>query len=165
MSGGSEAGRPTVVDKERRQRLLADLLAEADLASQEEVIAGLAERGVRTTQATVSRDLKELRAVKVRAEDGRLVYRLATDVVTGEDHDRLVEVLATFVTSVEASRGLVVLRTPPAGAGPVASAIDLGDIPGALATIAGDDTVLVVAAEGTDADGLARRLASIADLA
>ncbi|MFP5310044.1 MAG: arginine repressor [Actinomycetes bacterium] len=141
------------VDKRERQQVLRDLLDRAVLTSQAEVRRALAGEGIETTQATVSRDLDELGAVKVRGADGRLAYRL--DVGTGAGRVRLETTLQQFVTGVTSSGNLVVLRTPPACANPVASAIDLAGLDDVIATVAGDDTVLVVAAEGVPGHALA----------
>lgn len=135
------------IDRADRLELLREVLVARDLGSQAAVAAALAERGVECTQATVSRDLDELGAVKVRGADGRLAYRLRAEVSTG-DLGEMQAVVRQFVTGVTTSANLAVLRTPPACAHPVASAIDLADLPDVIATVAGDDTVLVVAAEG-----------------
>jgi transcriptional regulator of arginine metabolism len=145
------------VDKLDRQQLLRRLLSERDLRSQAEVREVLADNGVDAHQATVSRDLDELGAVKVRGAGGELVYRLTSEPGPGRGRSRLDEVLRQFVTSVRSSGNLAVLRTPPACANPVASAIDLAELPGVLATVSGDDTVLVVAEEGIPGEELATR--------
>ncbi len=144
------------VDKAERQRLLVDLLRHHDVRSQDEARELLARDGIATTQATVSRDLDEIGAVKVRGSDGTLVYRLQTESRQGT-LEQLVAVLRQFVLRVDASGGLTVLRTPPAAAGPVASAIDQAGVDGVLATVAGDDTVIVVAEEGIAGAELAAR--------
>ena len=146
-----------VVDKHERQQLLRRLLGERDLRSQAEVRQVLADNGVDAHQATVSRDLDELGAVKVRGAGGDLVYRLTAQPGPGRARTALDDVLQQFVTSVRSSGNLAVLRTPPACANPVASAIDLAELPGVLATVSGDDTVLVVAEEGIPGEELARR--------
>lgn len=150
--------------KAQRQRALVSLLHDRDVHSQEEALALLGERGIATTQATVSRDLDEIGAVKVRGANGELVYRLSAEPVPATARERLAEVVRQFVVEVAFSGNLVVLRTPPAGAGPVASAIDHAEVPGALATVAGDDTVVVVAAEGVHGRDLAERFRQLAEL-
>lgn len=150
-------------DKERRQSLLRRLLADHELRSQQEVCEALAEHGVQTTQATVSRDLGELGAVKVRGVDGDLVYRVTADPGPAAARDRLDGTLRRYVTSVGSSGNLAVVRTPPACAQPVASAIDLAELEEVIATVAGDDTVLVVAADGVDGAEVADRLRRRAD--
>ncbi len=138
-----------MADKEHRQQRLRQLLTDRHLRSQAEVVAALAKDGIEVHEATISRDLGEVGAVKVRAADGTLVYRLAADPGPSTARQRLDETLQRFVTSVTSSGNLAVLRTPPACAHPVASAIDLAELERVVATIAGDDTVLIVAEEGT----------------
>jgi len=145
-------------EKDARQALLRRLLADnAAPSSQKDMQLLLAEHGVQTTQATISRDLDEIGAVKIRGPNGAHVYRLAPDPGPGAARTRLDAILSQFVTGIEASGNLVALRTPPAGANPVASVIDLSELPGVMATVAGDDTVLVVASEGISGADLADR--------
>ncbi|MBY5163797.1 arginine repressor [Salsipaludibacter albus] len=145
------------VDKVQRQRVLRDLLATRALQSQADVVDALAAEGIACNQATVSRDLDDLKAVKVRGVDGSQSYRVRADLVDSGWAD-VEATIRQFVVDITASGNLVVLRTPPACAHPVASAIDLGGVDGAIATIAGDDTVLVVAAEGLAGADLAQRI-------
>ena len=151
--------------KERRQQRLRQLLTDLDLHSQAEVVAALAAAGIVVHEATVSRDLGEVGAVKVRGADGTLVYRLAADPGPSSARQRLDDLLERFVTYVTASGNLAVLRTPPACAHPVASAIDLAELDHIIATVSGDDTVLVVAEEGTTGAALAAALRERAGLA
>ncbi|MEX0591853.1 MAG: hypothetical protein WD358_05320 [Nitriliruptoraceae bacterium] len=150
-----------MADKRRRQHLLRQLVEERPLTSQSEVVAALAEHGVAVHEATVSRDLAEMGAIKTRGGDGVSRYRFATETPTATGRERLDDTLHQFVTKVTASGNLAILRTPPACAHPVASVLDLADLDDVAATVAGDDTVLVVAREGlsgrTLADDLARR--------
>ncbi len=145
-------------DKATRQQRLRQLLTDRDLHSQAEVARALAEVGLAVHEATVSRDLGEVGAVKVRGADGSLVYRLAADPGPSSARTRLDETLQRFVTAVTSSANLAVLRTPPACAHPVASAIDLAELDGVIATVSGDDTVLVVAEEGRTGAELAAGL-------
>ena len=145
-----------------RQRLLRRLLAERDLRSQAEVRDALAAEGVETHQTTVGRDLDELGAVKVRGADGTPVYRLGAAPGPASARQRLDDTLRRFVVAIDASGNLAVLRTPPACAHPVASAIDLAELPAVLATVSGDDTVLVVAVEGVTGADLAAALRTMA---
>jgi transcriptional regulator of arginine metabolism len=145
------------VTRSARLEVLRRLLGEQDLASQGEVRAALASAGIDTHQTTVSRDLDELGAVRVRGGDGRQVYRLAVDPGPSRARGRVDEVVRQFVVSVRSSGNLAVLRTPPACAHPVASAVDLAELDGIIATVAGDDTVLVVAATARGGADLATR--------
>jgi transcriptional regulator of arginine metabolism len=129
------------VPKRARQELVRQLVARYEVSSQAELVALLAEKGVHATQATVSRDLDELGIGKLRGADGRVAYALPEP--TG-----LSQILRQFVVAIDASGNLAVVRTPPGVAAAVASAIDQADVPGVLATVQGDDTLLVVAVEG-----------------
>ena len=147
-----------MTDKARRHQLLRRLVTELDLHSQVEVADALRANGIEVHEATVSRDLGEVGAVKVRGTDGALVYRLAADPGPSSARERLDETLRRFVTHVQSSGNLAVVRTPPACAHPVASAVDLAELEGVIATVSGDDTVLVVAEEGLTGAELADRL-------
>ncbi len=155
---------PRPLGKAERQRLLVGLLHDHEVRSQDQARQLLAHYGIETTQATVSRDLDEIGAVKVRAADGTLTYRLTADPGPATARERLTRVVRQFVVRVDCSGNLAVLRTPPAGAGPVASAIDQAELPGVLATIAGDDTVAVIAEEGIPGRELADRFRRLAEL-
>ncbi|MFP4635508.1 MAG: arginine repressor, partial [Nitriliruptoraceae bacterium] len=132
-----------MTDKTRRHQLLRQLVTERDLHSQVEVADALAAAGVEVHEATVSRDLGEVGAIKVRGADGALVYRLASDPGPSSARERLEETLRRYVTQVRASGNLAVVRTPPACAHPVASAVDLAELDGVITTVSGDDTVLI----------------------
>ncbi len=153
-----------MTDKPQRHQLLRQLVTDLDLRSQVEVADALRAAGVEVHEATISRDLGEVGAVKVRGADGSLVYRLTADPGPSSARERLDETLQRFVTQVLASGNLAVLRTPPACAHPVASAIDLAELDGVIATVSGDDTVLVVAEEGLAGSDLAAGLRDRAGL-
>jgi transcriptional regulator of arginine metabolism len=142
--------------KALRQRLIADLLRSRKISSQSALAAALAADGHRVTQATLSRDLEELGAVRVREGSGRPIYRIPEEPT--DSHEHLRHMLQTFVTEVTPARHMVVVRTPPGCAQAVARALDTARVDGALATIAGDDTILVVCAEGATARGLVATL-------
>ena len=144
-------------DRADRLRVLRRLVSRSDLASHGEVVEALAAHGFDVTQATVSRDLSTIGAVKVRQADGSHAYRTGL-AEEGGARDALDGTLRQFVTDVLSSGNLAVLRTPPACAHPVASAIDLAALPQVIATVAGDDTVIVVAAEGLTGEQVADHL-------
>jgi transcriptional regulator of arginine metabolism len=155
----------TRLAKHQRQHRIARLLEQRPIASQTQLVELLAADGVVATQATVSRDLEELGAIKVRASAGDSIYaipELPKDQRTPEDHLR--RVLSDWVVEVAHSANLVVLRTPPGSAHVVGSAIDRGMVDGVLGTVAGDDTILVVAEEKVGGARVARRLSGLAGL-
>ncbi|MBN9633777.1 MAG: arginine repressor [Actinobacteria bacterium] len=135
-----------------RQSRIVALLSSNPVRSQTELAALLAEEGIDVTQATLSRDLEELGAVKLRGADGGTgVYVVPEDGspvkgVTGGT-ERLSRLLGELLVSTDASANLAVLRTPPGAAQYLASAIDRAALPYVVGTIAGDDTLLVVARE------------------
>ncbi len=136
--------------KAQRQHKISRILSEEAVSSQTYLVELLGEAGLSATQATVSRDLEELGAIKVRAPGGATVYaipELPTDQLAPEDHLR--RVLGEWLVDVERSGDLVVLRTPPGSAHVVASALDRASVPKLVGTVAGDDTLLAIAAEGT----------------
>jgi transcriptional regulator of arginine metabolism len=141
----------------RRQKALADIVRAEPLASQEEVTARLAERGFQVNQATVSRDLDQLGAVKVK-RGGVLSYALPDQIGDSDwAADRLQHILAEWVRSVEAAGNLVVLKTPPGSAHLVAHAIDQARLPEVAGTIAGDDTLFLALRDGSPASAAADR--------
>jgi transcriptional regulator of arginine metabolism len=151
--------------KTQRQHRVARLLEAHAVSSQAQLVSLLAEEGVDATQTTVSRDLEEIGALKVRMPGGDTVYALAelpVRQVAPQDHLR--RVLGEWVVEVASSANLVVLRTPPGSAHVVASALDRSGFEGVLGTVAGDDTVLVVAAEEAGGSELARRIGGLAGI-
>jgi transcriptional regulator of arginine metabolism len=149
--------------KTQRQHRVSQLLEKEEVTSQAELVNLLAQQGVEATQVTVSRDLVELGAVKVRKPGGALVYALpegSQDRPAPELHLR--RVLGAWVADVASSANLVVVRTPPGCAHVVASALDRAGMAEVLGTVAGDDTVLVIAAERVKGATLARKLAGMA---
>jgi transcriptional regulator of arginine metabolism len=156
---------PTRLAKHQRQHRIARLLEQKAVTSQAQLVDLLAADGVLATQATVSRDLDELGAVRVRAGRGELVYaipELPKEQRAPEDH--LKRVLGEWVVEVAHSANLVVLRTPPGSAHVVGSALDRAALPNILGTVAGDDTLLVVAAERIGGAKVARQLSELAGL-
>lgn len=151
--------------KTQRQHRITRLLESRAVSSQVQLVGLLAEEGIDATQTTVSRDLDELGALKVRVPGGETVYalpELPVHQVAPEDHLR--RVLGEWVAEVDHSGNLVVLRTPPGSAHVVGSALDRSRFPGVIGTVAGDDTVLVVAAEDVGGAELAGRLAGVAGM-
>jgi transcriptional regulator of arginine metabolism len=151
--------------KPQRQHRVARLLSDHAVTSQGQLVDLLAADGVTATQATVSRDLEDLGAIKVRVGGGETVYaipELPTEQRAPEDHLR--RVFSEWVVEVAHSANLVVLRTPPGSAHVVGSALDRSGLPGVLGTVAGDDTLIVVVAESVGGATMAGRLTEMAGL-
>lgn len=150
-----------------RQARIRRLMEGQAVTSQTQLVALLAQSGVEVTQATLSRDLEELGAVKMRGSDGAP----ASYVLPPENAPlrpaqtapaRLTRLLADLLTSAGGSANLAVLRTPPGAAQFLASALDKVGLPDVLGTIAGDDTLLVVSREPDGGPALADRLTALA---
>jgi transcriptional regulator of arginine metabolism len=142
---------PEVTRAGRQARIVA-VLSSAAVRSQSELAALLADEGIEVTQATLSRDLEELGAVKLRGADGGVgVYVVPEDgsPVRGVSGGtgRLSRLLSELLVATDASGNLAVLRTPPGAADYLASAIDRAALPYIVGTIAGDDTIFVAARE------------------
>ncbi len=134
--------------RRNRQNAILDLVRERALSTQAEVAAALKEVGYDVVQTTVSRDIAELGLVKVRAPSGRLVY--ASPGTTDTDRLRaLAAATRRYAIGMEAAGSLVVVTTPSGYANALAQAIDESGHPGIAGTLAGDNTILVVARDGT----------------
>jgi transcriptional regulator of arginine metabolism len=150
--------------KVQRQQTIMRLIAQREVTNQPQLVALLGEEGITATQATVSRDLDDLGAVKVRVPGGATVY-----AVPEFEPDRLApleqlrRVMGEWVAEVTRSGDLVVLRTPPGCAHVVGSALDRSALDTLMGTVAGDDTLLCVAAEG-HGTALASRLRELAGI-
>jgi transcriptional regulator of arginine metabolism len=145
------------VNKFERQGAILKLVGERQLSTQSDVVEALRDEGLEAVQATVSRDIAQLGLVKVRGEQGRLVYALPG----AGDLDRLSELAAAlrrWVVALEATGNLVVLRTPPGCANALARVIDDIAMPEVAGCIAGDDTIFLAAREGYTATELAEQL-------
>ncbi len=167
--------------KASRQAWVAATLADRPVRSQEELARLLAERGMPVTQATLSRDLEEIGAVRVRSADGSLVYALPGEpggpgsrpggVAGGgaggsepaASRPQLSRTASELLISAEASANMVVLRTPAGAAQFLASVLDHAAWPSILGTVAGDDTVLVIARDPAGGDALAAQLLALAE--
>ncbi|MDP3893066.1 arginine repressor [Nocardioides sp.] len=158
--------------KNARQRRIIELLEQHEVRSQTELADLLARHGVQATQATLSRDLVELDAVKIRTRSGALVYAVPaeggdrtpsrsreTEAAAG----RLARLCSELLVSAEASANLVILRTPPGAAQFLASAFDHAELGDVLGTIAGDDTVLVIGRDAAGGTALAQRFLALAN--
>jgi transcriptional regulator of arginine metabolism len=145
-----------------RQARIVAILSSSEVRSQSELAARLGGEGIEVTQATLSRDLEELGAVKLRGADGGTgVYIVPEDGspvrgVSGGT-ERMSRLLGDLLVSTDASGNLAVLRTPPGAAHYLASAIDRAALPQVVGTVAGDDTIFVIAREpmsGADLAGM-----------
>ncbi len=151
--------------KVQRQQNIVKLIANHPITSQPQLLDLLAGEGITATQATVSRDLDDLGAVKVRVAGGDTVYAIPEyEPARLAPQDHLRRVMGEWVAEVRSSANLVVLRTPPGCAHVVASALDRSSLAGLIGTVAGDDTLLCVADDEVGGPGLALVLSELAGL-
>jgi transcriptional regulator of arginine metabolism len=155
----------TKLGKTQRQHLVSKIIEAQAVPNQAALVDLLAAEGVVATQATVSRDLEDLGAIKVRMPGGDTAYAipaLPKEQRAPEDHLR--RVFGDWVVEVAHSDNLVVVRTPPGSAHVVASALDRSGQPGVLGTVAGDDTILVIVDAGFGGAAMAQTLSDLAGL-
>ncbi|HVE93183.1 MAG TPA: arginine repressor [Actinomycetota bacterium] len=146
-------------ERSRRRAVLMDLLEAGFAGTQDEIVKRMARKGFTVTQATVSRDLEDLGAVRQRVKD-KVVYALP--VRNGPPTGFGSRVLSELVRTAKSSGNLVVVKTFPGMAATVAAVVDSADVEGAMGTVAGDDTVLVIADEKTSGRTLASRITKLA---
>ncbi len=155
----------STLGKPQRQHRILRMLEDQPISSQAQLVQMLEAEGIVATQATVSRDLEDLGAVKVRIPGGAMAYAIpehTRERAPSDDH--LKRLMSEFVVEVSHSANLVVLRTPPGSAHVVASALDRAALASVLGTIAGDDTVVVVCNESVGGAVVASDLAGLVGL-
>ena len=142
--------------KNERQRLILSIISREVVETQDDLVRLLRAHGQNVTQATVSRDIKELRLAKVATVNGGYRYALPQLGASGEKDpaERVKKAFDEYVISLDYSQNLVVLQTLPGTAPAVAAAIDTLEINAVLATLAGDDTILVITKDENSANKL-----------
>lgn len=151
--------------KAQRQQALIRIIENSEVSSQTQLQKLLAKEGIKATQVTVSRDLEEVGAIKVRSASGDTVYAIASfEPARRATNEQLRRVMSEWVAEVSHSGAMVVLRTPPGCAHVVASALDRAAPAGLLGTVAGDDTIMCVATEKVGGRTLAAELRALAGL-
>ncbi len=143
--------------KSLRQGQIQELIRGGNIRTQEELAAALEARGIQTSQVTLSRDIRELGIVKT-AEGYREIDGLRGPA--GSERDTL-RVIEEFLRDVRVAQNVLVLKTDPGNASPLARAVDRAPWPEVVGTVAGDDTVLVVAQDAASAEALRARLGKI----
>ena len=156
----------SMLGKPQRQHRILRILEQQPVSSQAQMVQLLEGEGIVATQATVSRDLEELGAVKVRIPGGTMAYAIP-DYTRGErtsSDDHLKRLMSEFVLEVAHSANIIVLRTPPGSAHVVGSALDRAGLPDILGTVAGDDTLFLVVKDSVGGVAVAADLAALAGL-
>ncbi len=130
--------------KTQRQAKIMEIISNKNVETQEQLLAELLEAGFHSTQATISRDIKELRVVKELTSFGTYRYTTASDEVSNTFSSKLNAIFKECITSYDYAQNLIVLRTLPGLASAAASAIDAMNMSVVVGSIAGDDTVMIV---------------------
>lgn len=152
--------------KAQRQQMIVSLIEQHAIISQPQLVDLLARKGVSATQATVSRDLEDLGAIKVRVPGGEVVYAIPEFAPARlAPEDQLRRVMGEWVADIRSSGPMVVIRTPPGCAHVVASALDRSGLEGLLGTVAGDDTIFCIAEERLGGSRLAALLCDLSGIA
>ncbi|MHB1089083.1 MAG: arginine repressor [Acidimicrobiales bacterium] len=151
--------------KTQRQHRIGELIEREVISTAAQLVVRLQGEGISATQATVTRDLQELGTIKVRDEHGTRRIVVATAAKSSPAPlDHLRRMMGEWVVSVESSANLVVVRTPPGCAHVVASALDRSALDDVLGSVAGDDTILVIASEALGGSSLAKQFRALAGL-
>ena len=143
--------------KSARHSLILEIIEEKDIETQEELAEELKRRGVKVTQATVSRDIKELRLLKVLGDHGRYKYATVERAEKGVN-DRFIRILSESVISIDAVNNLIGIKTLTASASPACEAIDSMKWSEVLGTIAGENTVLIITRSEEAVESLTARI-------
>ena len=147
------------MDKSKRQQQLLEIVTKIEVNTQEELIKILEAQGLKVTQATISRDIKELGLIKTSGRSKK--YRYARVFDKHGDTNKLLELFKVAVISITCAQNLIVVKTLTGNASAVAATIDSQEIPEILGTLTGDDTVLVVSTDNNSAQQVATSLHSL----
>lgn len=148
-------------NKSNRLFTLQEIISESSLSTQKEILKKLRQKGIRITQATLSRDLKELRVSRMIDDSGRLIYGLSVSEDSKKAQAPEVLLLTESIRSLEFANDLALLKTLPGYASSVAVRIDQASPPEIAGTVAGDDTILVIPREGIPRGRVRARLSTI----
>jgi len=147
--------------KSKRQAQILELIRDREIETQNQMMEALAERGIHSTQATLSRDIKELRLVKKSSPNGGYCYALPSEDDNDERNIRLRNIFRECVISFDTAQNLVVIHTLPGLANAAASALDNMDIPELVGTIAGDDTAFLAMRDPQKAQDFCREIGAM----
>lgn len=147
--------------KPGRQSVILEIIKERDIETQGQLMLALAERGVKSTQATLSRDIKDLRLIKEQGPDGKYRYSQAETKDADASAEKLRRIFKDSLLSYDVAQNLLVIKTLPGLAHGACSAIDGMKIQGIVGTIAGDDTAFIAMRDNEAATGLYHELEEI----
>ena len=152
--------------KHKRHAKILELISAQEVCTQEELADKLKSSGFETTQATISRDIKELKLLKIpsKNKDGQSKYGLANNMSEDKTSAKFYNILRETVIDIKPAKNLLVVKTYSGMAHAAGAAIDAIDFPETLGTVAGDDTMLLIFAEDETAEIVARRLEKIVEM-
>ncbi len=146
--------------KNNRQSKILDIIKNTEIETQEELAEHLVNIGIKVTQATISRDIKELRLVKIMAKSGKYKYA-ANDNDNYAFSDRFIRIFSESILSVEHANNLVVIKTLSGSANAATEALDSMNMPEIIGTLAGDNTILIVAKSEKDVNSILKKINDI----
>jgi len=149
--------------KSQRQAKIMEIISNRNVETQEQLLAALQQEGFRGTQATISRDIKELRIVKELTSLGTYRYTVSTNEVGGSFSSRLNTIFRECVVSFDYAQNIIVIRTLPGLASAAGSAIDAMNLSTVVGSLAGDDTVMVVMRDANAAAAFCGEIKSLLD--
>lgn len=150
--------------KEQRQSIILEIVQSRPIETQEQLLLALRERGIRCTQATISRDIKELQLVKELSHTGVYQYAVSWQSRRGDLGERLRTIFREGVVSYDFAQNLVVLKTMPGLANAAAAALDGMELPAMVGSIAGDDTAILIMRTTQDAEQFCADLRTMVNL-
>lgn len=149
--------------KTNRQSIITDIIKNNEIETQEELSSELARKGIKVTQATISRDIKDLRLTKILSPNGRYIYSIVE--TNHKKHDeRFLRIFSESIVSMEYANNIIVIKTLPGSANAATEAIDNLKINEILGTVAGDNTILVITRSNQEVENVLNKLKSIIKL-
>ena len=149
--------------KSRRQKKILEILESNDIETQEQLTEMLSEVGYEVTQATISRDIKELKLIKIPSANGTYKYVISENAPEISTHARLKMIFKECITGLDCAQNIVVVKTMPGLASAACSALDFMKNPGVVGTLAGDDTGLIVMRDNPSAILLCEEIKKLID--
>jgi transcriptional regulator of arginine metabolism len=147
--------------KPARQSIILEIITQQDIETQNQLMEALAARGVKSTQATLSRDIKDMRLVKKLGGDGKYRYAVGGGAETNGYSDRLKKIFKECVTSFDIAQNIIVIKTLPGLADAACSTLDSMDIPELVGSLAGDDTAFLAMKDAASAESLCQEISNM----
>lgn len=144
--------------KPARQNVILEIIGEREIETQNQLLEALAARGIKSTQATLSRDIKDMRLVKELGKDGKYHYAAGVSAEINGNTNRLKKIFKECVTSYATAQNIIIIKTLPGLAGAACSTLDSMDIPDLVGSLAGDDTAFLAMKDSASAEQLCQEI-------